>query len=152
MTKTSPQRLPKPGNAQDALQCLKPLEAWRVADKTLPSGVSLEAVKVAREALVELNRPATTQELLVVLDELFSFIDTFCSEMDSDQIKRATKFYLKALDGMPSDLAKLAVDRVCSDYKYGLPKPADIRDAVMVDWVRRQNFELLADRALRFGQ
>lgn len=104
--------------------------------------------------MLQFNRPATVQELLVILDKLFTFAHTFCGVTDVGRIESATGFYLKALEGLPADIADLAVENVCATYKYGsqLPKPADLIEAIAHEWGERKMVQIHLDRALRFGE
>jgi hypothetical protein len=92
------------------------------------------------------------EELLVALDRLFEFVETFHKDMSPERVKSATQFYIRALEDFPADLVNKAIDECCATFKYGIPKPAELRGAVAEDFAKRKNFEILADRALRFGE
>ena len=90
-------------------------------------------------------KPASVQEFGVAIDRLFQFARTF--GIAPDNVADMTSFYRQALDDVPADMVREAVDNIIRTWKWGkkMPMPADLRERVEKELTLRR-IELQAEQ------
>ena len=106
------------------------------------SGALASPLERAQYAL----KPASTEEFGVEIDRLFRFARTFGIRPES--VEDMTAFYRQALDDMPADLIREAVDDVIRKWKWGkkMPLPADLRERAQAELGERRRELTIARR------
>lgn len=124
------------------------LEEWQIQDQ-LPATFTEHKLTAAYQRIQQSLAPADEKAMAVALDQLFRFARTF--GIPSQDATNATAFYRDALKEYPPDLLTKAVRSVCANWKWGnrMPLPADLKEAVSKEWLRRQLLAMRLRQAMR---
>jgi hypothetical protein len=96
-------------------------------------------VRADLRAVEEAVTPIPLESLAMALDRLLAFAEGFDGKPWSDEDRKTRgREYRKALQALPADLVNVAIDGVCAQHRYGLPKPGDLTAAVRDEWAARK--------------
>ena len=125
-------------------------DRWTPEQSTLPAEIGLEVVKADLAAVSEACQPIQLEHLAVALDRLLAFAEGFDAKpWSTEDRKTRGREYRKALQILPADLVKAAIDGVCAQHRYGLPKPGDLIAAVKDELAARKALQIKLSAAER---
>lgn len=139
-------------------ECLRLwLQSWQPSEP-VPANLAARLPE-ALEAVEKSLQPATSQEFLVALDQLWAWVEMFGVVVIPTGAEREkwfqdrTRFYYDALQDLPTDLLVQAIAKITSEQRFRvLPMPGDIREAVAGDLSARRNLKRRLSTAAMFAR